>query len=363
MRFVLLLAALLATRTSAAQTDASASTLEFSEVTPELIGGLAAFQRTIVYPAADREAGNEGLVVVRFIVRDDGIPVAVEVARSASPGLDSAAVTAVRAARFVPGRQDGQTVNVRMALPVRFRISDSPPREAGFQLGVLMSRLGEPWTGDGLPAPDSVWTSDRQNMRSHVWNATSAELAEVGAYVTTDTLRLVSLRLAPGESAMLRDVRERLDESRVRVQDDGYVLAYDLATNGLSGAADVRLDAEQRVITYRQPLCRSEARAEACAPPFPTLIGGLRGLQESLHYPVVARRAGTSGLIDVTVDVQADGTVSSVRAVNRTARGIGEQALAEAAIAAVSRAMFTPAIRAGVPVASTITLPIRFSVR
>lgn len=53
MRLSILLA-LLAGHAAAAQTPAD--TLDFSDVTPEIVGGLAGLQQNIVYPAADRDA-------------------------------------------------------------------------------------------------------------------------------------------------------------------------------------------------------------------------------------------------------------------------------------------------------------------
>lgn len=95
---------------------------ETPQVAPGLIGGLAAFQSGITYPRFEREAGNTGQVVVRFVVSPTGVPGSIEVVRSVTPGLDRAAVDAVREARFTPGIQNGCPVPVRMTLPITFRI-------------------------------------------------------------------------------------------------------------------------------------------------------------------------------------------------------------------------------------------------
>ncbi|HEX8299058.1 MAG TPA: TonB family protein, partial [Rubricoccaceae bacterium] len=92
------------------------------EVAPELIGGIAGLQARVEYPRFDREAGNQGTVIVRFVVDETGVPSQIETVRSVSAGLDRAAVDAVRAARFTPGVQNGRVVKVRMTLPVRFTI-------------------------------------------------------------------------------------------------------------------------------------------------------------------------------------------------------------------------------------------------
>ena len=365
MRLFAFLAALLVGHAAAAQTPAD--TLDFSDVTPEIVGGLAALQQTIVYPSADRDAGRQGTVILRFVVTAAGAPAAVRVVRGVSPGLDSAAVAGVRAARFVPGRENGVPVNVRMAIPIRFSIRDepggpsAPPRRV--DVGALRASLGSPRISTGIPPADSVQITQSPiwgEMARFTWFAPGPGLERIDAYSSTDTLRFVALTFAPGAATETDGLRRRLADSHARTQDDGYVLAYDLATSGLDGAADLRIDVDHRRVTYRQPLCRDGGRPEACAPPFPTLVGGLKALQESVTYPTGARQAGISGQVDVEVSVRADGSVSAIRATNVGARDAGARSLAEAALAAVARARFAPAVRAGVPVASTLVIPVRF---
>jgi protein TonB len=74
----------------------------------------------VQYPDFEKRAGLEGTVVVRFVVTPDGRAEDIAVARGVSPGLDAAAIAGVRRQRFTPGRQNGQPVRVRLAVPVRF---------------------------------------------------------------------------------------------------------------------------------------------------------------------------------------------------------------------------------------------------
>ena len=94
----------------------------FVEIMPTLIGGIEQFQAGIEYPAFDRQIGTSGSVMVQFVVGTTGVPSDIEVVRSVSPGLDRAAVDAVRQARFTPGVQNGVPVRVRFTLPVTFKI-------------------------------------------------------------------------------------------------------------------------------------------------------------------------------------------------------------------------------------------------
>ncbi len=106
-------------------TAAGDTVFDFVGEMPELIGGVAALQAALVYPEEARRDSVEGRVILRFVVTAEGASDQIEVARSVDPRLDAAAVEALRAARFTPGRQDGRAVAVRMTLPVSFVSSAS----------------------------------------------------------------------------------------------------------------------------------------------------------------------------------------------------------------------------------------------
>ena len=99
-------------------------------MTPVLIGGLEALQAGIVYPEFERANAIQGRAIVRFIVTADGETTGAEVVRGVSPGIDSAAVRAVRAARFFPGTQQGVPVRMRMTIPVTFRLDTKPQADS-----------------------------------------------------------------------------------------------------------------------------------------------------------------------------------------------------------------------------------------
>jgi len=124
-RFPLLAALLVLAVPATAQEAGEDSVYAVVEQMPELIGGLASIR--LVYPAAERRAGIEGRVFLQFVVNEDGSVSEVTVTRSAGPGLDSAAVAAVRPIRFTPGIQRGRPVRVRFSLPISFRLDGPPP--------------------------------------------------------------------------------------------------------------------------------------------------------------------------------------------------------------------------------------------
>ncbi len=97
------------------------------EQMPTFPGGDAALMKYLSshlqYPTIAQENGVQGTVVVQFVVTNTGKVGEVWVARSVDRYLDREAVRVCRSLpNFVPGRQDGQTVNVWYTLPVKFKL-------------------------------------------------------------------------------------------------------------------------------------------------------------------------------------------------------------------------------------------------
>lgn len=76
------------------------------------------------YPEAAVKEGIEGRVILRFVVRKDGNVSDVEVLRGLDPSCDKEAVRVIKSMpKWVPGRQNGQAVDVYFTLPVRFKLT------------------------------------------------------------------------------------------------------------------------------------------------------------------------------------------------------------------------------------------------
>ncbi|MEE9289255.1 MAG: energy transducer TonB [Bacteroidota bacterium] len=89
---------------------------------PDIIGGLESIQRNVIYPDLAIRAGVEGTVYVTAFVDEKGIVTKTEIAKGIGAGCDEAASWAVSKARFIPGKQRGKPVKVRVSIPIRFRI-------------------------------------------------------------------------------------------------------------------------------------------------------------------------------------------------------------------------------------------------
>ncbi len=75
------------------------------------------------YPALSRRLGEEGRVLLRVQVMEDGTAGSVELQTgSGSSRLDQAALEAVKKWRFVPAKRGEQAVSASVVVPVRFSI-------------------------------------------------------------------------------------------------------------------------------------------------------------------------------------------------------------------------------------------------
>lgn len=97
------------------------------EVMPTYPGGeqalLACIAKNLKYPKSARRNEIQGIVVVRFVVLEDGKVGDIVIQRSLDPECDNAAKKAIKKLkRFTPGRQQGKPVKVWFTCPVKFAI-------------------------------------------------------------------------------------------------------------------------------------------------------------------------------------------------------------------------------------------------
>jgi len=95
---------------------------------PEFPGGMNEFYAfvgsQIKYPEEARKLGIEGQVFVQFIVDKKGNVKDVNIVKGLDEQLDKIAAAAVASSpKFIPGKQNGIPVNVKMVLPVAFSLN------------------------------------------------------------------------------------------------------------------------------------------------------------------------------------------------------------------------------------------------
>jgi protein TonB len=90
---------------------------------PEPIGGIAAIQKLITYPEIAKRAGVQGRVYVQAYVDELGNVTKVELIKGIGAGCDEEAMNAVNSVKFLPGKQRGIPVKVKMYIPLLFRLN------------------------------------------------------------------------------------------------------------------------------------------------------------------------------------------------------------------------------------------------
>lgn len=90
----------------------------------------------------------------------------------------------------------------------------------------------------------------------------------------------------------------------------------------------------------------------------PEPIGGIKGIQEKIIYPEIAKRAGVEGKVYVLAFVDETGTVTKAQII----KGIGA-GCDEAALDAVLKTKFKPGKQRGKPVKVQVSIPIIFKLQ
>ncbi|MFC0262157.1 TonB family protein [Fontibacter flavus] len=99
------------------------------EDAPEFEGGMEALKNylktNLKYTDFAKEKGIEGTVYVVFVVTKEGKVENPEILRGIGGGLDQEALRVIsESPAWIPGKQSGKDVNVRMRLPIRFKLPE-----------------------------------------------------------------------------------------------------------------------------------------------------------------------------------------------------------------------------------------------
>ena len=97
------------------------------EQMPSFPGGPSALMQYlsshIKYPVVAEENGIQGRVICTFVVGKDGSISNAQVVKGVDPSLDKEAIRVINSMpKWIPGKQNGSSVNVKYTLPVTFRL-------------------------------------------------------------------------------------------------------------------------------------------------------------------------------------------------------------------------------------------------
>lgn len=120
----------------AQNTDTSTNEEVFTlvEQQPDYPGGITAFYKAIAnnmnYPEQARKMGIEGRVYVQFIVDKTGLVKDIKTIKRIGGGCDEEAERVIKlTGKWNPGTQRGKPVNVRMVMPINFKLQDTKKGE------------------------------------------------------------------------------------------------------------------------------------------------------------------------------------------------------------------------------------------
>ena len=123
--------------------------------------------RNVQYPDSARYSGIEGMVVLSFVIGRDSMIKETKVVKDIGGGCGAAALYVINAMnpmnlRWMPGQKEGVPVDVRMTIPVKFKIKEIPPYI--FTNGdTVYTELDKPLTYKGGPtALDNFITTNKK---------------------------------------------------------------------------------------------------------------------------------------------------------------------------------------------------------
>jgi len=116
------------------------------EEQPQFPGGINEFYEyvgsRINYPKKASDLGIEGKVYIQFIVDTDGSVTNIQPVKGIHPECDAEAVRVMKTIpNFIPGKQKGRAVRVRMTIPIVFALDgDNPPKK---DTSEIMEKIAE----------------------------------------------------------------------------------------------------------------------------------------------------------------------------------------------------------------------------
>ena len=335
--------------TKKTESEDSGEVFMIVEEMPEYPGGLGEMMkflsRHIKYPAEAKQKGEQGRVVVSFIVGKDGKLRDFEVKRSVSPALDAEAIRVVKEMpAWKPGRQRGKAVDCRFTLPVSFSLQGAEadkeganviqavaysedlhgPKKAPACIVLVDSKGGYQYGAEGAMKEGSLeevanYVNDRRKESNSAGN---------GAHFK---VQLVADEDAPQESV------DKLKEALRKI----YVLQINYRKEGANNKGD-----SDEVFQVVEKM-----------PQFPGGMGELMNyLTKNVKYPKAAMKDSIQGRVIVQFVISKTGKVTNPSIM----RSVSPELDAEAIRVVSSMPLWAPGEQRGVPVNVKFTLPIQF---
>lgn len=96
---------------------------EVVEDYPQMVGGMKSLLEKLYYTEIAKRIGIEGKVILTAIIDKNGDVIGAEIYKSLFDDLDKIALIAVKELKFIPGKQRGKPVKVKIQIPIQFKLN------------------------------------------------------------------------------------------------------------------------------------------------------------------------------------------------------------------------------------------------
>jgi TonB family protein len=203
------------------------------ENAPEFKGGMEAWnnflKENLSYPERAKSNKVEGVVYLVFVINKEGKVESPEILRGVGYGLDEEALRVVKQSPdWIPGMQRGQKVNVRMRLPVKFKLPDEETKARTIS-GIVEKPSPETQTAEPSIRPTEEFQDFiRKNIKYPLLARVKENTGTVLAELTLDDkgiIKSITIRQSPSKE-LYTEVMETLEKNGEKWIVDGTKEEY-----------------------------------------------------------------------------------------------------------------------------------------
>ena len=318
------------------------------EEMPEFPGGntelMKFLAKNIKYPAEAQQKGEQGRVIVQFVVGKDGKLSDIKIMRSISPTLDAEAIRVIKAMPdWKPGTQRGQAVNVKFNIPISFRLDGAKGNEGEEESDIRV-------VGYNKKNIKAVYSVPREEVSASTSDDEVFQVVENMPEFPGGTEELI--KKLPG----------------AQMDEDGKITIDGKEVNKILVNGKDFYDGDQVVNTNKSMQTKVTAEGSVkdnneifeIVENMPEFPGGMaelmKFLQQNIKYPEQARKDSIQGRVIVQFTIKKTGEVSNTTIVS----GVSPELDAEAIRVVNAMPLWTPGEQKGEPVNVKFTLPIQF---
>ena len=362
-------------------TDQDYPIFQVVEQMPEFPGGMGEcmkwLQTNIKYPKEAKEKGEQGRVILQFIVEKDGSITDVKVVRSVSPALDAEAIRVASAMpKWKPGMQRGKVVKVKYTLPVMFSLEKKGAVTSASVGTIPVDSKGEVNTDETFQVVEQMPEFPGGMGECMKWLQANIkypkEAKEKGEQGRVILQFIVERDGSVTDVKVVRSISLALDAEAIRV-----VSGMPKWKPGMQRGKEVR-------VKYTLPVMFSLEKKEPASsdntiivdkggttkvdgnhifqvveemPEFPGGMGEcMKWIGQNIKYPKEAHDKGVQGRVLITFIVEKDGSITEPK----VARGVSPALDAEALRIVSIMPKWKPAKQRGQVVRVKYTIPVMF---